>query len=63
MGCMELKDLLARVLYSIDDVVEIIVGNHGTAGEAEAFLEEFLADAVDVGRSIFVNWLQVHGFP
>lgn len=36
MGCMELKDLLARVLYSIDDVVEIIVGNHGTAGEAEA---------------------------
>lgn len=36
MGCMELKDLLVRVLYSIDDVVEIIVGDHRTAGEAEA---------------------------
>lgn len=46
-----------------DDVADVVVGDAGAGGEAEADLEEALADAVGVGGAAGEDGLFVHGFP
>ena len=46
-----------------NNVADIVVGDAGAAGKAEAGPEELFADPVDISRSIPVDWLLVHGLP
>ena len=48
---------------SIHDVANVVISHVGAGGEADADFEEGLADAVDVGRSVFVDGLLVHWLP
>lgn len=50
-------------LDGVDDVAHVVVGDVGPGGQADAHGEEGLADAVDVGRSVAVDGLTVHGLP
>lgn len=45
------------------DVADMVVGDPGAGGEADAHLEKRLADAVGVGGSVLVDRLLVHRFP
>ena len=51
------------VLYGIDDVAHVVVGDVRAGGEADAYFEESFRHAVDVGGSVFINGLTVHGLP
>lgn len=46
-----------------DDVADVVVGDARAAGEAEAGLEELLADSIDIGRYVPIDRLPVHGLP
>ena len=48
---------------AVHDVAGILVGDAGTARQAEAHLEEGLAHAVEVGRAVRVHRLAVHRLP
>lgn len=41
----------------------MFVGDPGTGGQADAGGEERLADAVDIGGTVAIDRLTVHGFP
>ena len=43
--------------------MDVVVGDPGAGGEAEADVEVAFADAVDVGGGVAVNGLLVHGLP
>ena len=47
----------------VDDVADVVVSYPGAGGEADADLEEALADAVDIGGRVAVDGLAVHGLP
>ena len=46
-----------------DDVADIVIGDTWAAGKAETSPEERLAHPVDIGRSVLVDGLAVHGLP
>ena len=48
---------------SLNNTLDIGIGYHWTRGEAEASVEEILADAVDIGRRIVIDRLTMHGLP
>ena len=41
----------------------VVVGDPGAGWEADAGFVEFFGDAVGVGWGVFVDRLEVHGFP
>lgn len=62
---MEQEDRSAndRVLYRIDNILDILIRHIRAGRQAHSDFEECLGNAVNVAGSILVDRLPVHGFP
>ena len=54
---------VGEFMDGFDNVFYVVVGDPGAGWEADAGFVEFFGDSVCVGWGIFVDRLEVHGFP